>query len=184
LTRQTDAAWEDSILGSEPGRPSQVAARKARESGSLQDKRRARRLAGDLDNIVLKALSKQPEQRYASVEALAQDLRRHLDGEPVHARAQHFSYRARKYLRRHAWGLTAGVSATGLLAVALTIVSWQASKAMQEATRAKAMQDFVIALFENSGDASSTRGLDVRAARCGHQPRRHRTGRSPGARWS
>jgi len=163
LTRQTDAAWEEAILGSEPGRPSQVAARKARESGSLQDKRRARLLAGDLDNIVLKALSKEPEQRYASVEALAQDLRRHLDGDPVHARAQHFSYRARKYLRRHAWGLTAGVSATGLLAVALTIVSWQASKAMQEATRAQAMQDFVIALFENSGDASSTRGLDVRA---------------------
>ena len=163
LSRQTDAAWEEAILCSEPARPSHAAARKARETGSVQDKRRARLLAGDLDNIVLKALNKEPEQRYASVEALAQDLRRHLDGEPVHARAQNFGYRARKYLRRHAWGLAAGVGATGLLAVALTIVSWQASKARQEATRAQAMQDFVIALFENSGDASSTRGLDVRA---------------------
>jgi len=163
LTRQTDAAWEEAILGSEPGRPSQVAVRKARESGTPADRRRARLLGGDLDNIVLKALRKEPELRYASVEALAQDLRRHLDGEPVQARAQNFGYRARKYLRRHAWGLAAGVGATGLLAVALTIVSWQASKAMKEATRAQAMQDFVIALFENSGDTSSTRGLDVRA---------------------
>ncbi len=163
LTRQTDAAWEEAILGGEPGRPSQVAARKAREAGSTADRRRARLLVGDLDNIVLKALSKQPEQRYASVEALAQDLRLHRNGEPVHARAQNVGYRVRKYLRRHAWGLAAGVSATGLLAVALTIVSWQASKAVREATRAQAMQDFVIALFENSGDASSTRGLDVRA---------------------
>ena len=95
LTRQSDAAWEEAILGTEPGRPSQVTARKARETNSVLDKRRARLLIGDLDNIVLKALSKQPEQRYASVEALAQDLRRHVDGQPVQARAQSLGYRAR-----------------------------------------------------------------------------------------
>jgi hypothetical protein len=50
-----------------------------------------------------------------------------------------------------------------VLAVALAIVSWQASRAVKEASRAQAMQDFVIALFENSGNASSTRGVDVRA---------------------
>jgi serine/threonine-protein kinase len=163
LTRQSDAAWEEAILGTEPGRPSQVAARKARETDSVVDKRRARLLAGDLDNILLKTLSKLPEHRYASVEALAQDLRRHLDGQPVHARAQSVSYRARKYLRRHALGLAMGVGVSGVLAIALTIVSWQASKAVKEASRAQAMQDFVIALFENSGNASSTRGVDVRA---------------------
>jgi len=163
LTRQSDAAWEEAILGTEPGRPSQVAARKARDSGSLLDKRRARLLAGDLDNIVLKALSKLPEQRYASVEALAQDLRRHLDGQPVQARAQSVGYRVRKYLRRHVLGLGMGVGVSGLLAVALGIVSWQATKALREATRAQAMQDFVIALFENSGNTSNSRGVDVRA---------------------
>ena len=119
LTRSSDAAWEEAILGGEPGRPSQVAARVARESGSLVDKRRARSLVGDLDNIVLKALSKQPEQRYASVEALAQDLRRYLDGQPVQARAQSMGYRARKYLRRHALGLAISVGITSVLAVAL-----------------------------------------------------------------
>jgi serine/threonine-protein kinase len=163
LTRQSDAAWEEAILGCEPTRPSQVTARKARESGSLLDRRRARLLVGDLDNIVLKALSKLPEQRYPSVEALAQDLRRFLDGQPVQARAQSLGYRTRKYLRRHALGLGMAVAVSGVLAVALGIVSWQASEALKEATRAQAMQDFVIALFENSGTANGSQGLDVRA---------------------
>ncbi len=163
LTRQSDAAWEEAILSSEPARPSQVLARKARENDSLPDKRHARLLTGDLDNILLKTLSKQPEHRYASVEALAQDLRRHLEGQPVQARAQSLGYRARKYLRRHALGLFMGVGVSGVLAIALTVVSWQASKAVKEASRAQAMQDFVIALFENSGNANSTRGVDVRA---------------------
>jgi serine/threonine-protein kinase len=163
LTRHSDAAWEEAILGHEPGRPSHVAAKHAKETGSLADKRRARLLAGDLDNIVLKALSKLPEQRYPSVEALGQDLRRYLEGQPVHARAQSFPYRARKYLRRHALGLGIGVFVTGVLAVALAIVSWQASRAVQEASRAQAMQDFVVALFENSGATGDHQAVDVRA---------------------
>ena len=163
LTRQSDAAWEEAILGSEPTRPSVVTARKARENGSLLDRRRGRLLVGDVDNIVLKALSKLPEQRYASVEALAQDLRRFLDGQPVLARAQSLGYRTRKYLRRHVIGLGMGVGVSSVLAVALGIVSWQAAEAVKEASRAQAMQDFVIALFENSGSASSSQGLDVRA---------------------
>jgi serine/threonine-protein kinase len=162
LTRSSDAAWEEAILAGEPGKPSQIAARKARETGSLADKRRARSLVGDLDNLVLKALSKLPEHRYASVEALAQDLCRHLDGQPVQARAQSVGYRARKYLRRHALGLATSVGITGVLAVSLGIVSWQASKAVTEATRAQAMQDFVVALFENSGSSTGGGALDVR----------------------
>ena len=163
LSRPSDAAWEEAILGGEPGRPSQAAARLARESGSVFDKRRARLLTGDLDNIVLKALNKLPEQRYASVEALAQDLRRHLDGQPVHARAHSLGYRARKYLRRHVLGLATGGIITGVLGVSLAIVSWQASMAFKEASRAQAMQDFVVGIFEGSGTANKDQGLDVRA---------------------
>ena len=87
------------------------------------------------------------------------------DGEPVHARAQSLGYRTRKYLRRHALGLAAGVHASP----ACWRWRWPScrgrrSKAVQEATRAQAMQDFVVGLFENSGDASSDdEGLDVRA---------------------
>src|SRR5687768_11098532 len=152
LTRASDAAWEEAILTAEPLRPSLAAMRAAREHGGPVERKRARQLAGDLDNILLKALSKRPEQRYASVEALALDLRRYGEGQPVHARPLSLRYRARKYVQRH--GLTLGVSLgiTGVLGVSLAVVSWQARRATEEATRAEAMQDFVVALFENSGD--------------------------------
>jgi len=163
LSRQSDAAWEEAILNDEPLKPSQALARQARERGDVQRKRRARQLAGDLDNIVLRALSKLPEQRYPSVEALAQDLRRFSEGQPVQARSQSLWYRTRKYLRRHALsvGLSFGISS--VLAIALTIVSWQANRALKEAARAQAMQDFVIALFENTGNKGGNQALDVRA---------------------
>ena len=162
LARASDAAWEEAILTAEPLRPSLAAARAARETGGPAGRRRARQLAGDLDNIVLKALSKEPEQRYASVEALALDLRRYGEGQPVHARPQSLWYRGRKYLKRHALtvGLVLGV--TSVLAFALTVVSWQARRATAEATRAEAMQDFVVALFENSGD-DGDQAVDVRS---------------------
>jgi eukaryotic-like serine/threonine-protein kinase len=82
-----------------------------------------RRLRGDLDNIVLTALRKEPERRYASVEALAEDLRRHLEQLPVRARPDTPGYRAAKFARRHRLGLVAAalIAATllgGLLATA------------------------------------------------------------------
>ncbi len=163
LERQTDAAWEEAILSAEPNRPSFAVARLARDSGLLVDRRRVRQLAGDLDNIILKALDKQPEQRYSSVEALAQDLRRYLEGQPVHARPQGVGYRMFKYLRRHAVAVGFSMVVTGVMGIALAIVSWQATRAVSEASRAQAMQDFVIALFENAGDGRQDEGLDVRA---------------------
>jgi serine/threonine protein kinase/tetratricopeptide (TPR) repeat protein len=74
-----------------------------------------KRLSGDLDNIVLMALRKEPQRRYASVEQFAQDIRRHLDHLPVIARKDTFGYRASKFLTRH----KAGVAVAALVAVAL-----------------------------------------------------------------
>ena len=163
LSRQSDAAWEEAILHDEPLKPSQALARQARERGDVQRKRRARQLVGDLDNIVLRALSKLPEHRYPSVEALAQDLRRFTEGQPVQARSQSLWYRTRKYLRRHALSVGLSVGISSVLAIALAIVSWQANRALKEAARAQAMQDFVIALFENTGNKGGSQNLDVRA---------------------
>ncbi len=67
-------------------------------------------LAGDLDGILLKALRKRPENRYRSVEQLADDLRRHLEGLPVSACEGSFRYLAGKFARRHAWGLAAAAA--------------------------------------------------------------------------
>jgi serine/threonine-protein kinase len=160
--RPSDAAWEEAILTGDPVRPSLAAHKRARDAGLPQARRLGAELAGDLDNILLKALAKAPENRYVSVEALGQDLRRHLDGEPVLARPQSLGYRAQKFLRRNALAIGTGVVVTTLLLVALAFVSWQAQRAIREAERAQAMQDFVVALFENTDQASSGVGLDVR----------------------
>src|SRR5689334_4869626 len=81
-----------------------------REPGKLK-----RRLRGDLDNIVLKALRKEPTRRYASAEQLAEDIRRHLQGLPVTATPDSVPYRASKFVRRH----KAGAAAAALVALAI-----------------------------------------------------------------
>src|SRR5690606_21539605 len=144
----SDAEWEEAILAADPLRPSQSVLRNAETTGrddaaatdaSLR-RRHARVLAGDLDNIVLKTLSKRAEHRYPSVEALSQDLLRYASGRPVHARAQSLGYRMQKYLRRHRWSLASAVLMVCVLGAALTIVAWQAREAVREASRAQAMQ--------------------------------------------
>jgi serine/threonine-protein kinase len=86
----------------------------SRESG--RDPGLARKLQGDLDSILMKALEREPARRYASVEALQADLRSYLEGRPVQARAATWPYRFAKFSRRHAWGLgVASVAVLGLV---------------------------------------------------------------------
>lgn len=162
LKRQTDAEWEEAILAADPERPSLALARNAEVERTPALRRRVRDIAGDLDNIVLKALAKRPEQRYASIEALALDLERYLDGRPVLARPQSMAYRVRKYMHRHRWALGTGMLVALVLVAALGVVAWQARQAIQEASRAQAMQDFVVGLFEQAGEVRDARNLDVR----------------------
>ena len=102
-----------------------------------------RRLAGDLDNIVLKALSKDPERRYASVDQFSEDLRRHLAGLPVIARKDTVRYRAAKFVQRN----RLGVIAAGLVFLALVAgivgTTWQARAASRERRRAEQRFDDV-----------------------------------------
>lgn len=100
------------------------------------------RLRGDLDTIVAKALKKDPAERYASVEAFAADLRRHLAHEPVLARPDSAAYRLQRFVRRHRLGVAAAflvlLAVFGGSAVAL----WQANEARaqrDEAVQAKAL---------------------------------------------
>jgi tetratricopeptide (TPR) repeat protein len=76
-----------------------------------------RRLRGDLDNIVLKAMQKEPSRRYSSVVGLSEDIRRHLDGLPIVGRPDSTIYRTTKFVRRH-W---IGVAATAAVVVSLAI---------------------------------------------------------------
>ena len=144
LRRNSDAEWERSILEVNAPRASSVL-------GALPGERAlARRVRGDLDTILLKAMQKNAAQRYASAEALAQDLRRFLEGRPIHARPQHVGYRLRRYIGRHRWG----VGFASLAVLALTSLSftalWQAQQARREIARAQAMQDFTVGLFDQA----------------------------------
>lgn len=97
----------------------------------------ARHLEGDLDAIVLKALAPDPADRYASVERLADDIRRHLRFEPVSARPATIAYRTSRLVRRNRVGALAGLLVALALVVGLAGTLWQARIARQERDRAQ-----------------------------------------------
>ncbi|WP_349998613.1 protein kinase domain-containing protein [Stenotrophomonas lacuserhaii] len=162
LRRHSDSEWERSILEVQPLPASRrLLQGEAGMSVPAAARRLARRVRGDLDLLLGKAMAKDPQQRYGSVDALAEDLRRFLDGRPLRAHPPGTGYRLRKYLRRHRWGVTgASLALSALLAVS-TMAVWQARQARQETARAQAMQDFNIGLFDRA--ASVRHGhFDVR----------------------
>ncbi|AXK73120.1 hypothetical protein DWG18_13080 [Lysobacter sp. TY2-98] len=165
LKRQSDAEWEEAILTHDPVRPSQMLLRLAETKQGVerqQLRRRARRLVGDLDNIVMRTLCKPPEQRYPSVEALSEDLARHLDGRPVQARPQGLLYIARKYLRRHRWALAGTTAAIAFIAIAVGVTWRQSREAVDEAQRAQAMRDFIAGVFEKAAETRDAGAVDLR----------------------
>ncbi len=169
LKRDTDAEWEEAILNDEPTRPSSMT-RGRTDLVTRSDRRLSRVLSGDLDNITMKALNKRPEARYRSVEALASDLRRYLNGRPVEAHAYSVGYRLGKYIQRNAVQIALVLGVIALLGGALYVVSWQVRAARAEAQRAEAMaqraeamHDFVVGLFEQAEkEAGPTNAVDIR----------------------
>ena len=97
-----------------------------------------RRLTGDLDNIVLMAMRKNPLRRYFSVGQFAEDIRRHLDGLPVIARQDTLSYRSGKFIRRHKVGVTAAAVVVLTLVAGIVATTWEAHVARAERARAVA----------------------------------------------
>jgi eukaryotic-like serine/threonine-protein kinase len=107
-----------------------------------------RLLRGDVDNIVLKATAEEPDRRYASAGALADDIERQLDGRPVAAHPPSRWYRARKFVQRHRGGVA--ITALFLLGIlsSLALALWQADVARREAARAREVQSFIENLFD------------------------------------
>jgi eukaryotic-like serine/threonine-protein kinase len=186
---------EHAICEEHPPPPSAVvqaredAAEIARQHGTSPARLR-RELAGDLDNIVLMAMRKEADRRYSSVEQFAADIQRHLDGMPVLARADAWSYRASKFLKRHA--LVAGLGAafvallvgfsittyvqSGRIAQERDVAQVQRARAQTAQQRAEAVSTFLIDSFQLA-DPSHARGekitareiLDQGAARIGKE---------------
>ena len=91
-----------------------------RLSACVTDEKLRRTLRGDLDTILAKALKKDPRDRYASVEAMAEDLRRHLHDEPISARPDSIVYRTSTFARRHQ-GWVAAAAAASVVAASLAV---------------------------------------------------------------
>jgi serine/threonine-protein kinase len=126
-----------------------------------------RELAGDLDHIVLKAMAKEPRDRYATASQLAGDIRRHLDGRPVLARGAALSYRLGKLIRRHRWVLATTLSLLVLITtfVVNTIVqSRRTTRALaaEEVARsqAEAINSFLLEML-TLADPTIGKGRDV-----------------------
>lgn len=122
--------------------------------GTAGARARARRVRGDLDNVTLKALAKDPDARYGSVAELASDLRSFLVGLPVAARSPTAGYRARKFLTRHRWGVGAAFAVFVALAFGLLMTAVQSRKtavqrdlAQTEAVKAGLVAGFLVDLF-------------------------------------
>jgi len=142
LKRGTRAELEEAILSAVPVRMSD-SIRRAPDTGAASAKQRGtnaerlvRMLTGDLDTIVAHAIRKDPQQRYATVAAFAQDIQRHMDGLPVEARPDSWRYRAGKFIARNRLAVGAAAAVLTALLGGFTAAMWQANVAKNEAARA------------------------------------------------
>ena len=157
ITRgKTPKEIADSVLSSEPPRPSTVRLERSSQSKdetgfkesdptgpSPSETRKtpeiveSRYLQGDLDNIILKAMRRDPERRYQSVQEFADDIRRYLEGLPVKATADSKLYRFNKYFKRHRVGVIGTTVAAALLLTAIVVTGWQYTIAQRETAAAE-----------------------------------------------
>ncbi|MEM8993819.1 MAG: serine/threonine-protein kinase, partial [Acidobacteriota bacterium] len=145
---------EEAILRREPKRPS----RAVQEGWPI----RASRLDGDLDTVVLKAMHKDPDRRYASVQQLAADIRRFLEGRAVVARGDSWLYRADRFVRRHRWAVTAAMAVAVFFALYTYRLAVERDRARQEARSKASIADMMVTLF-SSARPDSARGEDITA---------------------
>src|SRR6202795_5177589 len=171
---------ERAICMDDPARPSQMVISKLSgekdvdrsrisDRRGLSPQRLRARLSGDLDAIVAMAMRKEPDRRYPSVEALADDLGRHLRGQPVRARHGDWRYNTAKFLRRHVWAVTSVAAAFLALALFGGVTAWENHRIelAREATamerdRAQQVSAFLVDVFSQA-DPFNARGKEPTA---------------------
>jgi serine/threonine protein kinase len=120
----------------------------AAEHRGLSENQLRKALSGDLATIAQKCLNPRPRDRYPSIDLLAGDIQRYLDGRPVLARPQTTFYRLGKYVRRHRAGVSASLLVLIALLASLSYGEWRQRQALREGQRALHMQTFMYRLFK------------------------------------
>jgi serine/threonine-protein kinase len=144
-------------------RPSAALDRRSRavDRGEML-RRRAKRVAGDLDAILETALAPESSRRYPTVDALVEDLRHHLERRPIRARGNSWSYRTSRFVTRHRVAIATAALLSVAIGAGVTAELWQARQTAREARRARAVQGFLVSIFE-SADPSHTLGQTIPA---------------------
>jgi serine/threonine protein kinase/TolA-binding protein len=139
------------------------------QARALNAEKLHKRLQGDLDAIVMRALRKEPQHRYPSVEQLSADIRRHLDSEPVQARQGNWAYYSNRFVRRHAFGVSVGATFAAVGIAFMIVMSVQAKRiaaerdrATQESSRAETVSNFMLQVFSAS-DPFTSQGRETSA---------------------
>ncbi|HYP00493.1 MAG TPA: protein kinase, partial [Pyrinomonadaceae bacterium] len=120
-----------------------------------------RTLCGDLDNIILMAMRKEPSRRYGSVGQFSEDIRRHLEGLPVVARKDTFRYRAGKFVRRNKVGVAAAAVVLLSLVGGVVATVWQARRATEQARVAAQERDRAERRFNDVRQLSNALLTDI-----------------------
>ncbi len=170
LQNRTAGEVERAICHQQPSRPSDAVTRPGEplDTDALSKARRTTptalrgKLRGDLDNIVLKALAKEPRQRYQSVDHLVEDLERFRRNEPVRARKPTWAYRSGRFVSRHRFGVIAASLVFASLVAGLVGTAWQAQVARAQATKSAKAIEFLVAVFETA-DPEEERDRDITA---------------------
>ena len=159
---------ERAICMDDPVRPSQIVISKMNgekdadrsrisDRRGLSPQRLRARLSGDMDAIIAMAMRKEPDRRYPSVEALSDDLNRHLLGQPVRARQGDWRYNGAKFLRRNVWAVAAVAAAFLGLALFAGAMFWDNHRielarlaTVQERDRAQQVSAFLVDVFSQA----------------------------------
>lgn len=163
-------ALHQAICANDREPPSRAVHRSERYAGRPATARRAeKRIAGDLETIVLKGLRQEPERRYASAQALADDIDRYLSDQPVLARPDSFRYRASKFLRRHQAPLATALAMLAIIIVGSALfverVVTERDTARAAQARAEEMSTFLQDLlqgtdrFKSAGETITVRDI-------------------------
>ena len=111
---------------------------------SAESRRLSNEVRGDIETIVAKALKKSPSERYANAGAMADDIRRYLNHEPITARPDSRLYRAMKFVQRHHTGVAATTAAIAALGVGIGVALWQAREAQAQRVQAEGLVEYMI----------------------------------------
>ncbi|MCC5865882.1 MAG: serine/threonine protein kinase [Wenzhouxiangella sp.] len=171
---RTAGELSQAIQTESPASPSAsiAAAPNAAKAMSSRPERLRRRLRGDLDNIVLSCLNKDPQRRYSTVAELADDLDRHQRKLPVRARPDRWRYRAGRFVARHRFGVSLALTLPLVTAIA---TGWHVDRlanerdraeaaavtADREAAKSRAVSDFLVDLFDAADPMQSAGSVSV-----------------------